>query len=940
MRLLILYLILNFATVASAQQYWGKLQGGAGTDETTAISTDLQGNTYTVGYFSLGASIGGVSLQASGLTDIFLQKTAPDGTVLFTVGAGGLFSDRALGVDVHSDGSVYVCGYYTGNIQFGNGVSLAANAGSQDAFLVRYNAQGVAQWAVSGGGASSADRANGVALDAQGNAFITGQYAGMSSFSGQQIVGNGNSGDIFIAKYNTQGSLLWIKVGVGTGSNRGLAIATDADGACYATGQFSNDIQFDQVYSNTIINALFVIKYEADGTQGWFRRAGGSSQSIGYGIACEGNNVYVTGDCGPQLTFFNGPGFPVISSDYPSAVFLAAFSTAGNWLWGRSMGSNSAVSARGIAVRGGAVALTGWFECTYDELSSHYGEGIFNNMGFRDVWVMRYASNGDFVRAHHLASRYAAAGNGIAIGQELDDIVVGGFRSRIFTTAPDNSAQFNGLNYPDSYSGSVNSFCGDNAYGSVLELYGSENEDNLDGFTLRSLSPTREPLDMYQRSQFSNCDRSIPPGQITFYDQAPSMPPSDTIARCAPSSLIMRVGTWASSEFSYQFTTQWNGPAPIYSTYTSGIYTATTLSADGCYSRSDTVYAFLHPSPSIPAISDNFGVNTMSEQPETIYICPGDTVAIWGQFPDSLTHEWDSYGVGIGYSIINDTIYSWNSGTYNLSVQNSYGCSNNNLVQVSMLPAPPDTLSPYLELYWNGAVLSSDDTAFVCPDNPLFGRVKDGATGLLLGNNFTYSWYVNTAASGTGGNPRSFNITASGYYTVTVQFSFSNNACFTADSVYTLTSGVWVEVTPVPQVSFAAQTPPFWCPATQLTVPYQVQGNLQIPSGVQNLGDSLLFPGPGIYNFLVNIEYGMGCNETVSSYINIQPWPIPVVQTVPASGLICPDDSVLVYSNANAPLQWFGPFGDSGSGSSIYASQPGPYFTTATYPNDCILTSN
>ncbi len=939
MRLLTTLLIVCLAPIASAQQYWGKRQGGAGTDETTAITTDLQGNVYTVGYYSLSAPIGGVALQSSGLTDFFLQKTSPDGSILYTVHGGGSFSDRALGVAAHSDGSAFVCGYYTGSIQFGNGVNLTANAGSQDAFLVRYNADGVAQWAQSGGGATSADRANGVAVDSQGNVFITGQYAGTSSFDWQNISGSGNSGDIFIAKYSLQGNLLWVKVGVGPGNNRGLAIAADAEGACYITGQFSDNITFDQAFTNTIINALFIVKYNGDGTQGWFRRAGGSSQSIGYGIASEGSNVYVTGDCGPQLTFFNGPGFPVISNNYSSAVFLAAFSTTGNWLWGRSMGSNSAVSARAIAVRGGALALTGWFECTFDELSTNYGEGIFNNMGFRDVWVMRYDQTGDFIRSHHLASRFAATGNGIAIGQDLDDIVVGGFRSRLFTTDPNSGNQLNGMTHPNNYQGSGPAFCGDNAYAYILELFGSINSDNLDGFILKTLSPSRQPLDIYSRNLFADCDRSIPPGQISFFNQSALMPPPDTIAKCAPSTLRMTVGTWAISEFSYQFETQWNGPAPIENTFTSGIYSATSISADGCYTRADTVFAFLQPTVAKPNISDSFGVNVLTSSTQLINICPGDTVAIWGQFPDSLAHGWDGYGNG--YAIINDTVYSWNSGYYSLFLENSYGCSNHTAVQVSMLPAPPDTLAPILELYWNGSVLNTEDTAFVCSQNLLYGRVKNGLTEQLLDNTFTYNWSVVPTATGGGSNPRSYNMNTSGYYTVTVQLSFSNNACFTADSIYTLSAGVWVEVTPVPQISFTTQVPPFWCPATPVAAPYQVQGNLQLPFGVQVLdGDSLLFPGPGNYPFQVNIPYGVGCNANSFINVNIQPWPVPVVQTLPASGLICPDDSVWIYSNANAILQWFGPFGESGDGSGIYASQPGPYFTTASYPNDCMLTSN
>jgi hypothetical protein len=70
-----------------------------------------------------------------------------------------------------------------------------------------------------------------------GNVFVTGFYKLTAAFDNQPVTSVGGE-DIFMAKYDGSGSLQWVKSAGGTGDDRGLGIATDANGNLYATGQY------------------------------------------------------------------------------------------------------------------------------------------------------------------------------------------------------------------------------------------------------------------------------------------------------------------------------------------------------------------------------------------------------------------------------------------------------------------------------------------------------------------------------------------------------------------------------------------------------------------------------------------------------------------------------------------------------------------------------
>src|SRR5262249_29127294 len=196
-------------------------------------------------------------------------------------------------IAVDSAGNSYVTGSYTGTVNFGAGEAnqtLHISAGASDIFINKYNSDGSLAWAKTagspvGGILNGADQGNGIAVDSFGNSYVTGFYNGPAIFGlgepHQTGLGTAIFTTIFVAKYNSDGTLAWAKGingGAGAGSNQGSTVTTDTSGNGYVAGYFqttNNGIvglitpQFsDGTTQTTLISAgstdIFVAKYAGD----------------------------------------------------------------------------------------------------------------------------------------------------------------------------------------------------------------------------------------------------------------------------------------------------------------------------------------------------------------------------------------------------------------------------------------------------------------------------------------------------------------------------------------------------------------------------------------------------------------------------------------------------------------------------------------------------
>ena len=212
------------------------------------IATDSAGNVYVIGaYYGNDAAIESTPLFNSGTSDdYFVAKYNSSGTFQWAktiTNNSGFGYGQAIATD--SDGNVYVTGTYWGSLTIATSptTSTLPNTSSFDVFVVKYDTYGIAQWAkgISGPGT---DNGYGIATDSAGSVYVTGNYNNTVTFALGTTLTSAGSTDVFVAKYDTDGTVQWAQRIGGTDSDNGYGIATDSAGNVYVTGAYISSYGF------------------------------------------------------------------------------------------------------------------------------------------------------------------------------------------------------------------------------------------------------------------------------------------------------------------------------------------------------------------------------------------------------------------------------------------------------------------------------------------------------------------------------------------------------------------------------------------------------------------------------------------------------------------------------------------------------------------------
>ncbi len=335
---------------SSGTWLWTRQLGTSADEYSTSVAVDSNGNAYISGetYGSLdGNSAGGV--------DAFLAKYDGSGALLWTRQLGTSGNDSSASVAVDSVGNAYISGWTDGSLD-GN------NAGGNDAFVTKYDSSGVWQWTRQLG-SSSWDRSESVAVDSNGNAYITGWTDGSldGNSAGQQ--------DIFLAKYNSSGVWQWTRQLGTSASDYSYSVAVDSADNAYISGYTRGSLDGNSAGSAD----AFLAKYDSSGVWLWTRQLGTTSNDYGTSVAVDSaDNAYISGD-----TYGSLDGTNVGARD----VYLAKYNSSGDWLWTRQFGTSAEDYSTSMAVDSAGNA----YICGYTE-----GSLDGNNAGFEDAFLVKY----------------------------------------------------------------------------------------------------------------------------------------------------------------------------------------------------------------------------------------------------------------------------------------------------------------------------------------------------------------------------------------------------------------------------------------------------------------------------------------------------------------------------------------------------------------------
>ncbi len=282
-------------------------------------------------------------------------------------------------------------------------------------------------------GSSGRDAGHGLVVDSADAVITVGEFSGTIAFGSTQLTSAGGT-DIYVVKVQTSdGAVVWAKRFGSTSNDVGFDVAVDGSNNVYVTGRFLGSVDFGGgVLQSGAQDDAFVLKLGSDGSFGWARKIGGAGFDAGQGIAARGNAVVVGG-------FFNGSmtvDTTTLTSAGSSDIFVMSMAASnGSTNWVKSFGGTSGELSTDIAIDNtDNVVVTGSFAGTVN-----FGGGAISTPGgFSAVLLLKLAGA---TGAHLFSQGYGASdahsrGYGIAIDSANSILLTGEFGGTVSFTCP------------------------------------------------------------------------------------------------------------------------------------------------------------------------------------------------------------------------------------------------------------------------------------------------------------------------------------------------------------------------------------------------------------------------------------------------------------------------------------------------------------------------
>jgi len=787
-----------------------------------------------------------------------------------------------------------------------------------------------------GGQLSSETKTLGLVQESNGNIITVGLFVGTIDIdptsSIQQITSAGQQ-DIFIAKHNSAGQLLWYKRIGGIGPEQPYDIAVDLQGNIFISGWFREGsiIDFDPGANQFLVStnsafAAFILKLDSGGNFSWVKELESATfntsvlaldlqidNNQNLIIAGEFSGVNVDFDPSSNFNFLTSAGFSTTGDwNQGGDIFILKLSNAGNFVWVKQIGSaaGSDIAQSLIVTSLNEIILTGGFTGIVDFdpspatfLVTGTGFNPSAQTHFADIFVLKLNSSGEFMFVTTMGGNNTDSGAELALTASNEIIFTGNFSSpasftsSIGTIVSSGTSSFHGLFGKISPSGQL-------VWVKLLEGNGLLSIPSIKISTFGNI---------FLAGFFSNS-----------FDFDPGIS-QQLLSTTAYTDCFLAKYT---SSGDLLWTSQYGGVG-------SDQLSELVISSDEatCILTGAFASSILFPGTNQPQLNSAALAGFLAK----LNSCQVDTSVVLLDLPQVCTnsgqvrlqagvassYQWLRNGVAISGATAR-LFTATQTGTYRVALVNSIGCRDTSrAIIVTLYPQPVSgfTINPSTQCYTGNQFSFTNTTT-------------------LPSGNLTYFWYFGNGATSTQQSP-TYTYPAIGTYIVKL-IATSSTGC--KDST---TTSITVNASPTAgfQVNNASQclsgnnfiftNSSLLNPGTLTYLWTFGDGNTST-----NTSPSHTYAAAGTYTVKLVASSGQGCKDSTTRTVTVYPTPSGVLNT-PSTNLLCEGGVVILTATGGTSYQWFlnGGAIAGATNSTHSANQPGIYTVNVTSSNGCTSTA-
>lgn len=792
--------------------------------------------------------------------------------------------DYGLGITTDPSGNLIMTGYTSGTsaIATTGAHQSTFGGGNFDAYLVKFNASGVRQWATYFGGTGD-ETGYALATDATGNIAVTGSStssSGIATAGAHQTVNIGGGPDAFVVKFNASGVRQWgTYYGAMLGIDAGSQITIDGSDNILVAGITTSSSAISTGGAHQTSNGggydAFLVKFNSSGVRQWATYYGGTGYEEGRGVVTDNaNNVYFVGrtesassiaTAGSHQTTIGG-GFD---------AFMVKFNASGVRQWGTYFGGTDYEESRSLLLdAAGSLLVTGWTSSSTGIATIGSHQETLGSVGFTDAFIAKFNTSG----VRQWSTYYGGTDNEYAYDITSDannNIFMAGRASSSNAIATLGSQQetISSAGYSDVMVVKFNA-SGVRQWGTY---YGGASDDRANGLVVDASGNVFIAGTTSSNSSLSTTGAH----QINYGGGATdafiaklapcSTPATPTIVSnspvCTGGTLTLTTPSVAGATYS------WSGPNGFSSTNqnptitsansnTVGNYSVT-ISVSGCSATSNPSAVVVKSLPTSLKIK----LATLSTvcDPNTVqFIVNPDASSVYG-----FNFQWNLNGSPITGAT--DTAYTASGaggGAVTLTISGSTCSKTSSAKNYNILPLPT-------------ASFSAAGSTSICA-----GQSVTLTAPTITG--YTYTWLRNGVSAG-GGVTRDFK--NAGVYTVVAKL----NGCTDTSS-----NSVTIVVNPLPVATVTALTPSTFCAGDSCTMQASPSGGLNYAwingTNTTNTSSNIFVTTIAGTNKVI-VTDANGCVSVVST-INVK----TKVRVVPVPTIVV-NNTVIVGSSGSVKLK-------------------------------------